>query len=306
VAKELKMPWDDMYRAIHLGQENVDFGSPEMPISALGALYMIAFKTRDLDDVRIGAHYFAHSQIFERFQSSLDSHAATLDAVLVLGLIYSTEPNMLVECVRPVKEKFSEYLQQLSAISAETLWPGLRYSAHVLTTRVLQSEPDASVRINFITDTIQHCPYPSLQASAVGWLKDEELTGTRLDHEALAQVIFVAQPESDLQDFLLHLPFYMASLNFMYLLLRRTPQIMSRQGDKEGLQLMYEHYLHQLKDSATKYDSAIFEEGAGSSRGFSEDDIQSIKAEIALLADTVKMLEDQINSVAKTTANETD
>ena len=72
-------------------------------------------------------------------------------------------------------EGLNQYLQRLSLLSANTPSSCLRYQAHLLSSAVLHAHPLAHFRLNFIRDTLEHCPYESLKVSAVGWLKDEIL-----------------------------------------------------------------------------------------------------------------------------------
>lgn len=66
-------------------------------------------------------------------------------------------------------------LQRLSLLSANTPSSTLRYQAHLLTSGLLHHHPDPAARMAFIKDTLENCPYETLKASAVGWLKDEIL-----------------------------------------------------------------------------------------------------------------------------------
>ena len=70
---------------------------------------------------------------------------------------------------------FTKTLQYFSIISANTPSAALRYVAHLLTSKILHAHPNDQLRLSFIKDTLQHCPYENLKGSAVGWLKDEIL-----------------------------------------------------------------------------------------------------------------------------------
>lgn len=98
---------------------------------------------------------------------------SAIDAVLFLGTFaWANSPD--VEGVDD--EVFHNTLQRLSLISANTPSPALRYQAHLLTSAILHLNPSDNVRLTFIKDTLEHCPYENLKASAVGWLKDEILS----------------------------------------------------------------------------------------------------------------------------------
>jgi Uncharacterised protein family, YAP/Alf4/glomulin len=66
----------------------------------------------------------------------------------------------------------------LSLLSAHTQSPTLRYQAHILTSSVLRAHPSDLVRLAFIRDTLEHCPFENLKASAVGWFKDETIAAS--------------------------------------------------------------------------------------------------------------------------------
>ncbi|KAL9096843.1 MAG: hypothetical protein Q9165_000807 [Trypethelium subeluteriae] len=105
--------------------------------------------------------------------STIGSEApALLDTLLALALL-ALENNEIGEPVDD--EDFHQYLQKTSLISANCPSPNVRYHAHYLTSTVLRSHPSDKVRLAFIRDTLEHCPFENLKASAVSWLKGELL-----------------------------------------------------------------------------------------------------------------------------------
>ena len=97
---------------------------------------------------------------------------AIVDAVLFLGhWILSQDPKI----DKSNDTSFNDILQRLSLLSANTPSASLRYQAHLLTSNLLHMHPSANFRLAFIKDTLEHCPFENLKASAVGWLKDEIL-----------------------------------------------------------------------------------------------------------------------------------
>lgn len=102
--------------------------------------------------------------------SSSAEYEATIDAVLFLG-------HLSLSGGMPDQSDvlFHDCLQRLSLLSANTPSAVLRYQAHVLTSSILHLHPRPNARLAFIMDTLEHCPYENLKASAVGWLKDEIL-----------------------------------------------------------------------------------------------------------------------------------
>nr|POE62400.1 hypothetical protein CFP56_68775 [Quercus suber] len=174
---------------------------------------------------------------------------ALIDAVLTLGLI-CLEENEIGE--PDSDEQFNEYLQVTALLSSNCPSPNLRGHAHYLTSTVLRSQPDDDIRLGFIHDTLEHCPFENLKVSAVGWIKGEtiEANGPTLmpgdSHdqdtidesgasvfatpkalESLAPYLFpslhvdlvTAPMQEAWMTFQTNVSFYLASLNFVYLLL---------------------------------------------------------------------------------------
>ncbi|KAL8832517.1 MAG: hypothetical protein Q9170_004851 [Blastenia crenularia] len=159
---------------------------------------------------------------------------------------------------------FITTLQRLSLLSANTPSAPLRYNAHVLTSNLLHAHPNPHLRFSIVTDTLQHCPYENLKASAVGWLKDEILTANNMPASASASTeqggtnpfatsagvtsispqIFPSVSNMSDKEFLAHQPFFMAVLNFFYFLLvnaslrDRFASEVVRKGAEEWLEEM--------------------------------------------------------------------
>lgn len=170
---------------------------------------------------------------------------------------------------------FNEVLLQLAILSAESPSPSLRYHAHVLTSSILYSHPSESVKLDFIRDTLEHCSYENLKASAVGWLKHELLAKNGEQNPSNPQSIFQSPStisslapllfpnlrvlyclpssylsESRQADFLAHHSFFLASLNLYYLLLSSpklaTPLQISTLTKKFGLRQNFLQPLHEV------------------------------------------------------------
>lgn len=178
-----------------------------------------------------------HAQLVKHFigtdsPSSIGGESAgVIDAVLAIGL-WLEQKNSFV--TGPLEdEDFLEHLQRLSLLSANTPLPTLRYAAHTLTSSILHAHPTDRLRLTFICDTLEHCPYASLQGSAVSWLKEEIITAqARKSENAFASTVALAaaQPylfpdtsaladatdEELLQELEQAFPFHMAVVNFLY------------------------------------------------------------------------------------------
>ena len=173
-----------------------------------------------------------------------------IDAVLFLGFLaiyaghgMSTDDDTA----------YNNILQRLSLLSANMPSPALRYHAHVLTSSILHAHPSDLFRLAFIRDTLEHCPYENLKASAIGWLKEEILSADKYTQEnkdtTAERSIFSTpaalitlgpslcpDPDKLMQDqsisdsyatFQAYQAFYLAVLNLMYLLLS-SPHLLSK------------------------------------------------------------------------------
>ena len=172
-----------------------------------------------------------------------------IDAVLFLGFLIANSGRG----IPPDNDAaYNNILQRLSLLSANMPSPALRYHAHVLTSAILHIHPSDHVRLAFIRDTLEHCPYENLKASAVGWLKDEILAANSITKEkeksdetsifatpaclsTLAPFLFLnpdilmegqSTPDS-YATFQSHQAFYLAVLNLLYLLLS-SPSLLSK------------------------------------------------------------------------------
>ena len=163
--------------------------------------------------------------------------APLIDSILFLGTFIANNRPLALP---PSDEEFNNILQRLSLLSAHRPDPELRYHAHLLTSELLHSHPSELVRLSFIKDTLEHCPYESLKASAVGWLKTEILSADSAAGQSLFATptalttlvpllfedlhpptggIDAKHQEQIITDFRANVPFYLATLNLYYLLL---------------------------------------------------------------------------------------
>ncbi|KAF2502216.1 DUF1760-domain-containing protein [Lophium mytilinum] len=194
VAQDLGLDSRDLFQTF-TDESTEEVGSPgeesdppasanEIPLSRIGSLYL--FTARSVGRVLYGrppprddiSIFPEHAKILRNFVGTagtanvgLESEAL-LDAVLCLGLL-ALEENAIGE--PSDDEEFAQYLQTITLISANSPSPTIRYHAHYLASTILRSHPEDLVRLSFIRDTLEHCPYENLKASAVGWLKGETL-----------------------------------------------------------------------------------------------------------------------------------
>ncbi|THZ27439.1 DUF1760-domain-containing protein [Aureobasidium pullulans] len=97
---------------------------------------------------------------------------AVLDAVLALAIL-AVEDDHVGEPAD--SEEFSQYLQYLSLISSNSPSPSIRYHAFYLASTILRSNPSDAERLAFIKDTLEHCPFDNLKVAAISWVKGETI-----------------------------------------------------------------------------------------------------------------------------------
>ncbi|KAL9127225.1 MAG: hypothetical protein Q9175_007783 [Cornicularia normoerica] len=205
-----------------------------------------------------------------------------IDAVLFLGfLVINSQPNMLVE--GDSDHVFNNVLQRLSLLSANMPSPVLRYHAHLLTSTILHLNPSENSRLAFMRDTLEHCPFENLKASAIGWLKDEILAAEKAEQSkkepdaedpifatstaliTLAPFIF-PNPEKLMEGqsimdryatFQAHQPFYLAVLNLLYLLLSSATLSSRLQMAEVAKQNELPRFLDSLLQASKRFQSSL-------------------------------------------------
>ena len=302
----------------------------DIPLSRTGALILYTARNVKQElyaaaqgDERSSIPIFpGHATILKNFVGALGPQTiglepeALLDTILALGLI-ALENNNVGE--PRDDESFAQYLQTVSIISANTPSPSLRGHANYLTTTILRSHPHDLVRLTFIRDTLEHCPYENLKASAVSWLKGEtlEANGPHSNTDDDAQTSIFATPVAlqtvapylwpDLSthytsltevsdswmQFRQELGFYVAALNFYYLLLQAR-HLHEPLGVKS---LDISHYLGPLKEVAGRFEKelqnggelgAVVEEGEAREQAL---------ADVGLLVKVVEWVEGGLNKM---------
>ncbi|KAI5357820.1 putative YAP-binding/ALF4/Glomulin [Septoria linicola] len=245
---------------------------------------------------------------------------ALLDTVLALGLL-CLERDAIGEPKND--EQFNEYLQVVALLSSNCPNANLRGHAHYLTSTVLRSQPDDEVRLSFIRDTLEHCPFENLKVSAVGWVKGETIEANPQQmpgheahtHESSEKSIFARPLALDslaphlfpsLQADLITAPisdawmtlqtnvsFYLASLNLIYLLLSakhiHQPLEISElwnNNDVAG------SFLTPLRDVKKRFFDAM--EAGGE---LADEKSDTAVAELVLLQETIERVEDAVKNL---------
>jgi hypothetical protein len=296
----------------------------DIPLSRSGALLLLTarsvkhelYASAKGDELASMAIFPEHATVLSNFVGALGPQTvglepeALLDTILSLGLI-ALEHNDIGE--PRDDEAFAQYLQTISLISANTPSPSLRGHAHYLTTTVLRSHPHDLVRLTFIRDTLEHCPYENLKASAVSWLKGETLEANSPQSQAqdedgetnifatpvaLSTVAPFLWPDltnhytsidTDIAEawiqFRQELGFYVAALNFYYLLLQ-APQLHDTLGIK---QLQLGDYIEPLKKVAARFQEEL--NAGGEKLNLEGEGLDQAKADVGLLEKVIEWVE---------------
>lgn len=324
------MDTEDEKRGIPGTEDEPPATAADIPLSRTGALLLIAaqnvkqelYASAKQDESSSIAIFPGHATILSNFIGTLGQQTvgmepeALLDTVLTFGLI-ALEKNNIGE--PKDDESFAQYLQTISLISANSPSPSLRGHAHYLTTTVLRSHPHDLVRLTFIRDTLEHCPYENLKASAVSWLKGETLEANAPrpqsaddEHEetnifatpvALSTVAPFLWPdltkqyaadtvlEESWMQFRQELGFYVAALNFYYLLLQ-AKHLHETLGIKElnSNHSIQSQYLDVLKQTAARFQKEL-SSGGGALVVEGEEALEQAKADVGLLEKVIEWVE---------------
>ena len=297
-------------------EENYPSSPGEIPLSQAGSLFLVTALI--FSSVLFGAKlsppaltiFPDHAKLVKHFIGTGgpgltgSEDLAVIDAILAIGL-WLEQTNKFVS--GPLEdEEFLEYLQSVSLLSANTPTPTIRYSAHVLTSSVLHAHPTDRLRLSFISDTLEECPYEGLKASAVSWLKQEIITAQDRKSEnifASTVALGAAQPylfpdtsalidASDdelIQVLQQTFPFHMAVINFLYFVSGKQYSHVVPSGMTAVVE---EIYLGPLRSAQEKY-MALVSEVKGKSISGGDDAL----VEFELLGERIALCSAQINEI---------
>ncbi|KAL9043989.1 MAG: hypothetical protein Q9214_002845 [Letrouitia sp. 1 TL-2023] len=248
----LKSPSPPASPSEEVSSPDLPSSASDVPLSRLGSLYLVVASLASTLFFSAPSrlpplHTYQDFSTLLAYFIALDSNIGAesyqlIDALLFLGLsTVDQKTNRAPED----EMTFRSTLQRLSLLSALIPSAALRFSAHTLCGEILHAYPDPQVRSSFIEDTLLHCPYENLKASAVGWLKDEVLStsaptsspppavttddndGTRKNvfttpaciHLLAPYLFFDPDTLSSDEEFLAHEGFFLAVLNLCILFL---------------------------------------------------------------------------------------
>lgn len=307
----------------------------DIPLSRLGSLMLFAARHASSilygkpDTSAVPFEIFPDHQ--ELLKNCLSAHGmgtgqlgsepeALIDSILALGIV-CTERDAIGEPA--TDEQFNDYLQVTALLSSNCPNSNLRGHAHYLTSTILRSQPDEQVRLSFIRDTLEHCPFENLKVSAVGWMKGETIEanpptpmpGHEHDQNGNSQNSIFAKPlaldslapylfpslQADLvtapireawTTFQMNASFYLTSMNFLFLLLQAKHlhgnldiQDLWSNNDVAG------SFLQPLRDAKARFAKAMQSGG----------ELEEEKSEEALAE--LNLLEETIERVTKSVAN---
>ncbi|MCJ1466952.1 hypothetical protein MMC07_005574 [Pseudocyphellaria aurata] len=300
------------------GVERLSVEADQVPLNTLGSLFILTamIAASSILDVptssptlQIFPDYAAIVSNFigENSMSEIGTeNEAVVDALLFLG--FSTLSHKSRINSPEDAESFTPVLQRLSILSAECPLPSLRYHAHVLTTSILHSHPLDTVRLAFIHDTLEHCPYENLKGSAVGWLKDDILAAESELKRSPSKSVFLLPSTiaklapalfpnprklfgagAEHEQLFAYFSFFLAALNLYYLLLSSESlysaldiKTLTQQYDFRGI------FLLPLREIGRDIDR-----GMGKQSDAGENEGKGI-AEMELLECTIQMVDEAL------------
>ena len=299
-------------------EENYPSTPEDIPLSQAGSLFlMTSFVFASVlfgsNDIQPSISLFPdHAKLVSHFigtggpQLIGSEESGVIDAILALGL-WLEHTNKFVHGALE-DEDYLQHLQSLSLLSANTSSPSLRYAAHVLTSSILHAHPVDRVRLTFITDTLEHCPYEALKASAVSWLKNEIIIAEERNSENIFASTFAlgaAQPylfpstepiakanaEELVQQLTQSFPFHMAVVNFLYFVGSKQYSHVIPSG---MMSVVEEIYLGPLRNAEEKAVSFLL---GSSTLDAALAEVADVKVELQLLGQRIVMASKQIEEM---------
>lgn len=281
--------------------EHADAPAPasadEVPLSKVGSLFLLAERlTRTpVSSIEI---FPSHEKVSRNFLAlaSVQAQPPVVDAVLSLGAFALYQGGGLGDIPSEL-EDFLMYLQTFAAISATATSPEARFLAHHHVTTVLGKHPDEAVRLAYIKDTLEHCPFESLKERVVVILKDEIIHATTESSSSIFSSpvvleelfpvlfpdvgdLFSGSDQQNLSVFKNHYPRLVATVNFYYCLLK-SPAAQSHLGvcNKEHADRVENRFLQPLAKAIEGFKSRKDVDG-------------SMEFELDILAEVLERVDD--------------
>lgn len=161
------------------------------------------------------------------------------------------------------------------------------------------------MRLAYIKDTLENCPYENLKGSAVGWLKDEILAAESPNAAgkksifATPAVLMTLTPhlfvdpkslvaDGDFTPFLAHQGFFLAVLNLMYLILSSQTLNINSWDLMQALRTWLQQLQFVAKDIRTI---------ANAGRKEGEAAIEGLETDLGLLEGNIAMVEQALGEI---------
>lgn len=158
----------------------------DIPLSKIGSLMLLASRIFEKESITTSkiALFPDHKNITLRYLGTGSTEIGILDAVLFLGAwAVSSEGGGLGETpdAHVPEDGWLQYLQIYALLATTSPSALTRLLAHNHLAQVIHMHPEETVRLAYIKDTLEHCPFESLKASIIGMLKDEVWAATSAD-----------------------------------------------------------------------------------------------------------------------------
>ncbi|KAF3923488.1 hypothetical protein ABW21_db0208494 [Orbilia brochopaga] len=179
------------------GSPTAPTSAEEIPLSYVGSLLLFTAKLNrkilnDSDMSPLNIKIFPeHATLTQKFLPE-GVPGAVIDAMVFIGswILRHNDKDGEVSKLGDIPnndDEFFLYLQKYSALSATVSEPDLRALLFLHTTTVLHLNPREEVRLVFIKDTLEHCPFEALKAAIIGYLKDEVLAALKDKNDGKSQ-----------------------------------------------------------------------------------------------------------------------
>ncbi|EPS44728.1 hypothetical protein H072_1287 [Dactylellina haptotyla CBS 200.50] len=179
------------------GSPTAPTSAEEIPLSYVGSLLLFAgklsrkvLKGEDLSPLQLKI-FPEHANLTSKYLPE-GVEGSVIDALVFIGswiIRHNKKEGDIAELgnIPSEDDDFFLYLQKYSALSATSSEPDLRALTFLHVTTMLHLNPREELRLAFIKDTLEHCPFEALKAAIIGYLKDEVLAASR---EKSAESIF--------------------------------------------------------------------------------------------------------------------
>ncbi|KAK6345209.1 hypothetical protein TWF718_007136 [Orbilia javanica] len=182
-------PEDECVEPEEPGSPTAPTSAEEIPLSYVGSLLLLSAKLNKkvLDDEDLSALslkiFPEHANLTSKYLPE-GVEGSVIDALVFIGswIIRRSNKDGDVSQLGNIPnddDEFFLYIQKYSALSATLSEPDLRGLTYLHATTILHLNPREELRLGFIKDTLEHCPFEALKAAIIGYLKDEVLAAQK-------------------------------------------------------------------------------------------------------------------------------